>query len=292
MAVSQKQLESAPSSIEPTVQEVYESALEDHKDFLDFVPETDLKDAIGSALSEIALYETVARQPLSISTETAANIGTIWVHSGTGSYDERFKPEDNPRLTGKPWIGGFDHARLSHAALLARKVAEARSGQAPLSGSLATLAERKEATKELIAKYGPDIFYSGYAAETRNLEALLKREDIIIPAEKVSILHKDLKVTADAIRTFEYRDDEAQRKEVAIVTHGAHMARVLHMANHYQPFVEGAMPYIAPVATPEAGRKEFALMEARGLMYYMFMTHDAAEQPHAFQLLHQSEAAR
>jgi hypothetical protein len=259
--------------------------LAEHPEFEE-VGEDRLRAIIDATLGRIALFEAAARRRLAISPEVAENIGTIWVLSGTGSYDERFKGEDPPCFRDKLWMGGFDRARLSRGALLARKIAEVRSGRSAVRGTMDNLPVRKAATKELIAQYGPAIVYNGYPCETEFVEKLLDRDGIVMPKEKVKIIHADLKVTTDQVRTFTYPDDPSARdKEVAILTHAPHLARVLHMANRYKPFAEGAVPYVAPVATPDAGRRDFALMETRGLLYYTYLRHDAAEKPHSYELL-------
>jgi hypothetical protein len=270
----------------PTVTDVYESAAAEHTEFLD-MPEDALKAVIEGALTRVLSFEEAARQPLTISPEAAEDIDTIWVLSGTGTYDAPFKPQDNPLLFGIPWMGGFDRARIGHAARIARKIAELRSGQQLEAGSLGGLESRKEATKEMIAEYGPNIVYNGYRSETEFAERLFDRPGMIIPKERVKIIHDDLHVTADQIRTFEYPNDpESKNKGVAIISHAAHVgARVMHMLSHYRPFTEGTVPYIAPLPTPDAGRRDYALMEARGLLYYVFLRQQAAVKPHQYQLL-------
>jgi hypothetical protein len=274
-------------SVLPAVQEVYDSALLQHPEYAD-MPAEYLQGIIGRALARIAVFEDAARPPLYISPETADAIGTIWVHSGTGNYDMPFKAGDNPRLLDNPWMGGWDRSRLGRAALLARKIAEVRSGTVLKPGPITELPARLQATKELIAAYGPTIVYSGYPTETAYAEKLVERDGIIMPKSKVMIIHGDLKTTADAVRTFEYPDDsEAQSKEVAVVSHAPHLgARILHMMNYYHPLVQGSVPYMVPIATPAEGRREFALMETRGLLYYMLLAQQAAEEPHPYRLLH------
>ena len=272
----------------PSVDEVYDSALAEHADLLDYAPERDIREIIGSTLFRIGEFEAAARRPLHVSPETAADIGTIWVLSGPGNYDMPFKPQDNPKLQAdKPWLAWFDRARMNQGARLARKVAEIRSGQRIEPASINDLPAQVAESKELIRKYGPYVAYNGYPVETEFAERLLERDGIIVPKDKAHIIHGDLKVTTDQITSFTYPDDvEAQGKEVAIVTHAPHLAaRVLHMANRYQPFFDGSVPYVVPVATPQAGRREFAMMEARGQLFYMLKKGDAARDPHPYQFV-------
>lgn len=277
----------------PMAEEVLESAYQEHPEYADFDADF-LHGMVDQALTRIALFNASGRSPLHVTEEDAANIGTIWVLSGTGSYDSRFKPQDNPKLIEKPWMGGWDRARLSRGALLARKIAEARSGVSLESGAPSDIDRRKQQTRELIAEYGPELVYNGYPCEMDNLEQLLERPGIIIPREKVTILHgEELKITADQVRTFRYPDVPGiQDKEVAIVSHAAHLgARVLHMLEHYKPLGEGRVPYMSPIAMPAEGLHEAATMEPRGLLFYALLADPAvaATEPHPYQLLQQPE---
>ncbi len=273
----------------PSVDEVYQSAIGEHPEFVEHGEDV-LKGIIFGALERIDQLEEEARMPLTISPETAENVETIWIFSGTGSYDERFKPEDNPRLQVTPWLGGMDRARLSHGARIARKIAEVRSGQADVTrGPLGDFESRIERTRKLIAEFGPTIVYNGYLVETRNAEDVLGRDGLIIPAEKAKILHADLKFTSDQFTNFEYADTPgAKIKDVVIVSHAPHLGgRITNIAKKYDPFTEGSVPYLSPVPTPVEGRREFAMMEARGLLWYIYGKGDAAGAPHTYRLLTQ-----
>lgn len=277
----------AAFSMLPSTDEVYASALAEHPEYAD-LPTDRIETIITSTLGRIAAFEAAARMPLEVSKEAAANIGTIWLHSGTGNYDEAFKAEDNPRLRLNSWMGGWDRKRMGHAVHLARKIAEINSGETIEPGSPSELPKRLQKTKNLIAEYGPTIFYSGYPAETEFAERLLDRPGMIMPRNKVNILHRELKHTPDAIRTFAYADAEAAAKEVAIVSHAPHLsARILHMLELYKPLTEGSVPYMVPVATPAGGVRNFALMETRGLLYYSLLADPAlaATVPHSYQML-------
>lgn len=281
--------EAALSCAGPSIADVYASAVQEHPEYGD-LPIDYLHVLIGRTLTRINAFEVAGRQPLEISKEAAENIGTIWVHSGTGNYDTPFKPEDNTRLRVNSWMGGWDRARMSHAVHLARRIAEIRSGEVIEPGPMSELPMRLEKTKDLIAEYGPTLFYSGYPAETQFAESLLDRAGMIIPKNKVHILHQELKHTPDAIKTFVYANAADQSKEVAIVSHAPHLgARILHMMELYRPLTDGSVPYMAPVATPEAGRAKFALMETRGLLYYALLADPllAATEPHPYQMLHE-----
>ena len=63
------------------------------------------------------------------------------------------------------------------------------------------------------------------------------------------------------------------------------------MIDTYRPLPAGSVPYLFPLATPEGGAEEFALMEIKGLLYYMLLTHDASENSYPYKLHHFDETA-
>jgi hypothetical protein len=74
-------------------------------------------------------------------------------------------------------------------------------------------------------------------------------------------------------------------KQVAIVTHAPHMDRVLHIMQSHPYLPDGSIPYVAPLPTPEAGRREFSNMEVRGMLFYVYLQQDASEEPHPYQVV-------
>lgn len=276
------------------VAEVYDSAVAEHPEFLG-LDQTELRAFIGSTLSRIAMFETVAHQPLEVTAEDAEKIAIVKIHSSTGSYDEPFKAEDNPRLReDKPWLAWFDKQRILHAVRLARKVAEVKSGYTVrLSGNYDEndVLRAKEEVKEQIAAYGPAVMYTGYPVETQKAEEVLRRPGGIIPEDKAIIIHgnphntvEGAQMMVDAFETYDYLLEGGQ--QIAVVTHAPHMARVLHIMDKYKYLPKGSdQPFVSPVATPAAGAHDFATMEARGLLYYAWLADSASKEPHPYQML-------
>jgi hypothetical protein len=295
---------SIPDSIiekpsEERVQSVLDSLLAQSKDFETLGIEK-LKEIISVELARIDEFENVAlleqHNRFHISKETADTIGAIWILSGPGSYDEPFKPNDNPKLReDKPWLGWMDRDRILRGVGLARKIAEMRSGMPQDRSSATTIAEKKEHTKELISDLGPYIIYYGYEVENQKAREVIARDGMIIPPERLIIIDRTpegepLKVTSDQVRSFTLPDDPAIKgKEVAIVSHGTHLNRAFHMLNLYKPLPEGSKPYAVPVATPAEGREAFAKMEIAGLIRYSRIEpkekRTAAEEPYPYQFL-------
>ncbi len=276
----------ANPDLEIEAESIYANSLIEHTELNDFSKDR-LLAVISGALNRIVELEQVAVDPIDISPETAGDIETIWEISGTGNYDKSFTAEDNPKLDDKPWMGGWDRARMNRSAYLARKIAEVRSGHTIKSRPLDEIDKQKQEMKELILEYGPTIFYNGYKQQTVDAENVLSRSGIIIPKQKTLFVDSDLKNTTDQIKTFKYPDmDNAKDKQVVVVSHAPHLgARVLHLIEKIKPFSHGSVPYLSPIASPEIAKKEFRFMEIRGLLYYIFLKNDASEQPSSYKLI-------
>ncbi len=261
------------------IEKIYEDALAEHHEFGKIKKEKILT-IIAGELERIALFETVAerdaKQGFTIDAETADKIGVIWVFSGPGTYEKPFKNSDKFRKY--PWAAWMDKIRLNHAALLAKKIAEVRSGT--------TSSQDPAKTRKMIADYGPYIVYNGFLEENSAFERMLEHGGAILPAEKVKIIHANLETTVDQIKTFELPEDPSvSNKEVALVSHAPHLDRILHMLPKYNVLGKGSTPFLFPVPTPQTGEEQFAAMEVRGLLYRMFITKDATEKPHPYFLI-------
>jgi len=276
------------------IDEVYDSAVLEHPEFAGMDP-MELRTFIGRSLGQIAMFEAAARQPLEVTPEDADRIAIVKIHSSTGSYDEAFKQEDNPRLrSDKPWLAWFDRQRVLQGIRLVRKVAEVRSGYTvtlPSNYTEADVMQARAETKEQIAAYGPAIMYSGYPVETQKAEEVLRRPGGVIPEEKALIIHGNPHNTVEGaqllVDAFEKYDHLLEgRRQIAIVTHAPHLERVLHIMDKYPYLPAGSnVPFVSPVATPEAGVHDFATMEARGLLYYAWLADTASKEQHQFQTL-------
>ncbi|MBI4085843.1 MAG: hypothetical protein HY433_01200 [Candidatus Liptonbacteria bacterium] len=267
-------------SLEPTNEpfnpdELYRKALADHTDYGN-LPESEIKALITEIAQEIKQLEEVGEKEkarIEMPAETAKKIGAIWVNSGVGTYDTPLKEKERGVYKNLPWIQWADRQRLNHAAILARKVAEARSGENFDRGSLASIKERKAKIKEMIGRYGPKIIYNGTELEDDTVADVLSREGTIIPEDDVIIIRGSVERpiinTLDTVKTLklppEFRDDQ----ELAIVAHAPHLARIMRMLNKQPPFPRTTKVRLFPVPTPEAGKKEYAELEILGILNYV-----------------------
>jgi hypothetical protein len=264
---------------------IFESAIKQH-DVLKNVPETEIKTLIRSVLEEIDLFEKVGKRDkkrLDVPLEVARNIVAIWDFSGPGTYDKPFKED---RYKDYKWAEGMDRARLNHTALLARKITEAIIGGVE-RGELSRVQTRIARSRENIREVGPFIIYNGTEEENAVVRDVLTRQGVVVPAEKVIIPEGRIEKTSDQIAKIKLPESvDIGGKEVAIVSHAPHLSRVIRMINRYRPFPENTKIRLFPLPTPQAGKFEYAMMEIRGILYYVYVSPDseATKDPYTYLL--------
>ncbi|MBI2476182.1 MAG: hypothetical protein HYV67_02990 [Candidatus Taylorbacteria bacterium] len=254
--------------------ELYQKALADHADY-GSLPESEVKVLITEIAEEIKRLEEVGEKEkarIEMPAEMAKKIGAIWVNSGVGTYDTAIKEKERGVYKNLPWMEWADRARLNHAAILARKVAEARSGENFDRGSLASIKERKAKIKEMIEKFGPKIIYNGVELENDTVADVLSREGTIIPEDKVTIIRgtteQPIVNTLDTVKTLKLPQGFEADQELAIVAHAPHLARIMRMINKQPPFPRTTKVRLFPVPTPETGKKAYAELETLGILNY------------------------
>ncbi|MEK7572953.1 MAG: hypothetical protein AAB531_00865 [Patescibacteria group bacterium] len=266
----------------PDPTEIYEQALAESPVYKNF-SQDEIKSLIATSIDEIAYLEEVGEKDkakFEIPDDVLRRIGAIWIFSGPGTYDS---PTKDDKYNTFPWARWMDRDRLNHAALLARKVAEVRSGQGPIIGSLETLQERKEKTRQMIEEFGPQIVYNGTQLEDDTVASVLSRDGTIIPEDKVDIIRENIAITLDQIRTFKLPDNFEPDQELALITHAPQFLRITRMLNANPPFPVGTKVRLFPVPTPAIGKREYSKMEVLGLLKYTYVDHVATAEPYPFQ---------
>jgi hypothetical protein len=281
-----EQLPEIEKTHEQRVQEIYESAIAQHASFKELGEER-LKGIIGTELERIDLLEEAGmeneRNHFQVDKNTAEKIGAIWVFSGPGTYKQPFKED---RYKDLPWAAWMDRNRLQRAALLARHIAEIKSGFTP-DRSKEFAGKNREALRSMIKQYAPHLIYNGTKVEDAVLQSVLDdddpehKRDPIFTGETVEIVGEGIDNTVDQIKKFELPDDlTLTGKEIVLLSHAPHLDRVLHFLQRYEPLPKGTVPRLFPIAMPRVGGEEYTLQEIRGLLYYMFISKnkDAAEE--------------
>lgn len=267
---------------------------------LDGVSPEQTKKQIAESLERMDSFIAVADRDkaggLKISKETAEKIGSIWVFSGVGTFDQAIRPEDNRDLT-PPFLEGTTRQRMNHAVLLSRRIAEAKSGKSLVLKGQASAKEIKahnQKTKEILAQYGPRIIFGAFEDQNKNAEEVLEREGMVIPKENVTIVRmqngEHMQSTADQVENF-YTPKEAMNKEVAIISNDIHLNRILLIlakaVEQYPGRLPGGKPvHLFPVPTRIDGREEFSIMEAVKALEYIYEYRRAAKQPYPYVLDH------
>lgn len=280
------------------VNAVYAAALEEHPEFTDF-PEHDIKTLIKTSHDEIEVLERVANPKEAIAALTskiAEKISALWVFSGPGTYEE---PVKNDSYKDYPWARGMDRVRINYAVFLARKIAEIRSGARERRGPIHAVTERKQQAKAAISSHGPAIIYNGNEIENAAAERALAHSGSIVPSEKAEILELDPSHTIPEPRTFHqiklFKLPEhlyQPGNEIAIVSHAPQLPRILRMLNRYQTLPKDMTVRLFPLPTPPEGKEEYATLEIKGLLYYVFLSpdHDATREPYPH-VIHGKESA-
>jgi hypothetical protein len=275
------------SFYKPKVSEVYDRALKEHPSFTTF-PQDEIRRLIRASIDEIAELQAVGEKDkprFQVPAEVLQNVGAIWVFSGPGTYDQPTKDDSYAQYS---WARWHDRERLNHAAMLARKVAEIKSGEGPVTGFEASLQEKIGKTREMIEQFGPEIVYNGTKLEDDTVESVLGRRGVIIPRDKVEIRRGDFRNTLDQIRDFELPPGFDSSLELALIAHAPQFLRITRMLNAAMedlkpPFPAGTKIRLFPVAIERSGLKEYSTMEVKGLLKYHYIDGVATVAPYPYE---------
>lgn len=257
----------------PDPEKLYTQAIAEHLEYLTF-SQTEIKDLISNTVEEIAHLERIGeKDKAQIESPVAVlkNIAVVWIISGPGTYD---LPSKDDKYNNFPWARGMDRARLNHGAMLARRIAESRSGQ-KFDGPLGDVALRKRMMKETIENYGPEMVYNGTQLENDTVLDVLSREGTVIPEGKVHIIRGNIKTTLDQVKTFKLPVELNENEELAIISHAPHLVRIMNMINKNPPFPTRTKVRLFPVPTLVSGRTKYAEMETLGLLRYVYLDNES-----------------
>lgn len=270
---------------------------------LDVIDKHEAFAMLGAALHRMKLFETVADHDrdtgLEISRETAEKIKNVWIFSGVGTLRKPVKepdPEknrkgDNPTLI-KEFLKWGNRRRFMHGMLVARRIAEARSGkQIPgkLIGDAPADSESAEAVRNFMQADGPRITFGGFFAENDEAKEERSKSTNGIPPEKFLIVEPapgepEWKTTTDQVKHFQ-EPLAVRRMTVALVSDDVHLNRILHIAGRFHEYLPEEKPlYVFPSALPEYGRQEYEDMELQGLLAYVYRDRVATVEPYPYTL--------
>lgn len=251
------------------------------------LPKDQLEQFIHELIREVAAFDHAAHQNSRgiVPKYIAEKIGAIWVFSGPGTYENATKDD---RYAQYPWARWMDRDRLAYAALIARKISEAKGVQDVTGRGLGTLAVHKAETKHLIALHGPQIIYNGTVLENASVRSVLEKEradgmrphtGVIIPSEKVMILPDPVRNTTEQVSTFCLPSDFTSSQELVLVSHAPQLPRILRTLQRYRPFPAGTRIRLFPLPTPAAAGNEYFNIEVSGTLFYCLLDRDSDGQP-------------
>lgn len=247
------------------------------------VSKSELTGLISSALAEIDQLEGVAKEhrhqlvegKIPIPTESLTKLKALWVLSGPGLYRQPFKQD---RYKDKPWAQFMGRHRLAYGGMLMRRIAETISGKIPTD---------KDVQKQLLLRHSPYLIFNGREDENLNVQTVLAEDGTIIPSEKVWLPRLPIDKTIDQVKglTLPPELEIKSGDEIGLISHTPHLMRVSRMLNRYKqslPFPADTIIRAFPLPTPSSGIPEYQNQEIRGLLYYVFVSNEAAAEPYPF----------
>lgn len=216
-------------------EKIYVAAMDEHPEFAQ-VPDTDFRDVINVAISEIEMFEEASRRNLSTA---PVDLSAVWVFSGPTTY---YGEIAHTTYSGRSWISCMDRDRFTYAEKI----------------------------------FPSCIIYNGSDMQNDALKHALEKGDAAVSPENVLIFGNDFHNTLDQIKHFVMLEHlHVPGKEIGFVSHAPHLMRIVHMLQMYQTVPSDMAVRLFPIATPEEGREEYTIMEVKGLLYYIFIGKNA-----------------
>ena len=237
---------------------------------------------------EIATYQ---RHP-----EMHTDTDIVYIDSGPGPYNykmlESGKTEvDDTQYQKWPWSRKMDRVRIRAAYALsamvtAKRIEEASGVSKPAS----------QLTTEDFQKYGPYLMYASAAWQNSHIRHVLELEReagaFLIPEDKLIMYErftsrrgeeKPIVDTADQIEGLHFPpfQENAPPRRIVMVSHPAHLMRILHMLGRYPDSIpNGTVLQLFPIPTPKSAGNEYSEAELLGTLAYVFKKNRATLAPY------------
>lgn len=268
---------------ESLMNKIFQDALAENP-HLDAISHVDLQLVIRKGLEEMVSLEQIALQHkrcnLPMTCAVASRIKAVIVVSGPGTWYQAHKED---RYKDKVWAAWMDRKRLIHAVWIIRRITELATGRY-FRSSLDSFDEQICQVRDNIAAYGPYFIYTGREDERQAVKQALRESRAIIPAEKTYIIEGKIDNTVEQVQTLVLPPNLSINpgERVAIVAHSPQLVRLGHILERYKPFPSGIEVQPFPLPIPKEGMPEYPAQEIRGLLYYTFITGDAAKEPYPY----------
>lgn len=199
----------------------------------------------------------------------------VVVLSGPGSVSKSLSGDKNDRYDHLEWSRKMDRARVRMGAHLVHEITAKRLGL-----------ETSEVTHDDIIAHGPYLHYAGTEWENEQLKKAIAEGVINVPIKKLftydSITDpsgntRPIRNTVDQIAGLRLPE---KIKKIALVDHSAHLVRVLHIMGMYHDRLSGVDVQPFPIKAPSGGSAEYAEMELRGTLAYIYKYGQASTEPY------------
>ncbi len=133
----------------------------------------------------------------------------------------------------------------------------------------------------------PYVVYNGRLDENARLRKHLEKGRLHIPPEKLHIIDDErIKKTVDQMKIVNLPEAVSLEPEdrIGLLSHAPHLVRVLYLLNHFQPFSSKVEVQALPAASPPRIADQYRMMETSGILYYAFISGDAAKEPISYHL--------
>lgn len=245
------------------------------------------KAAVGSLIRNgIELINILEEASYQKHPEIHADTDVIYIDSGPGPYSYKMLEEgksdlDDVNYHKWKWSRKMDRSHIRTAYAIAAHVTSKRLQKATgVSKSI------NELTEEDFEKYSPSLMYTSVdwqASHIRNAMTLSRvLGNFRIPESKIVMYEtfksedgetKPIHHTQDQIEglRFPKNPDGTSPRRVVMVSHPAHLLRILHILSRYHHVIpkETALQ-LFPITTPKEGVREYAKAEILGTLATIF----------------------
>ncbi len=252
-----------------------------------------VKSFIGNGIDMIQRFEEATHQK---HPEIHNDTDVIYIDSGPGPYSfnmlEPGKTDlDDVNYHKWKWSRKMDRARIRAAYTLASMVTAKR-----IEEQTGASKKANELTAEDYEKYGPYLMYTSVDWQALHikhaLEIARKAGNFKIPASKLIMYEnftsrgeevKPIIHTQDQIEGLQFPNnpDGSSPRRVTIVSHPAHLMRIMHILGKYPDSIpSGTILQAFPIPTPTAAVKEYTEGELMGTLATVFKTGRASLTPY------------
>lgn len=229
--------------------------------------------------------------------EIHSDTDVIYIDSGPGPYSynmlEPGKTDlDDKSYHGWKWSRKMDRARIRTAYTIASMVTAKR-----IQEQTGESKDIRELTPEDFDKYGPSLMYASTNWQNSHIKHALKiaREagTFKIPDSKIVMYEqftsrdgelKPIVHTQDQIEGLRFPNNPGENppRRVVMVSHPAHLMRIMHILGKYPDSIpDNTVLQAFPISTPKAALKEYAEGEIMGTLATVFKTGRASLKPYA-----------